>query len=79
MLRALVNVFILDERSSNTDGVLLIPHQQGDRRLGIEALRGHKTLALAMVGRLKHFLDRLHLILTVNQVRRFLAWKIPIT
>lgn len=79
MLRALVNVFILDERSSNTDGVLLIPQQQGDGRLGIEALRGHKTLALAMSGRLKRFLDRLHLILMVNWVRRFLAWTIPIT
>ena len=73
MLRGLVNVFILDERSSNTNSMLLIPHQQGDGWLGVEALRGHKTLALAMTRRLKRFLDRLHLILMVNRVRKFLA------
>lgn len=71
MLQDLVNVFVLDKRSSNTDSVLLIPHQQRDGRLGVEALRGHKTLALAMTGKLKCFLDHLHLILTVNQVGRF--------
>ena len=58
--------------------VLLNFYQQRDRRTDVKAMSGHKTLALTMTWRLKRFLDRLHLIPTIDVVRWFLGGTAPI-